>query len=852
MSRFLNWLRKCSWAKRTRAGAIRRPARGLGFHPALGPLEDRCLLSTYGVGTVTYQDPSSGAQCIYAFERGWDGYLHVNYWDGASWHWANQGAPSGTYVAGDPGVVTYRDATNHQRIYAFVLAGNGHLEVNYWDGAWHWADQGTPSGTTMLGTPGVITYVDGTGNQRIYAFAEGANGHLEVNYWQDGAWHWADQGTPSGALVNGSPGVITYMDGTGNQRIYAFAEGANGHLEVNYWGGFSWAWADQGWGFPQQSTQLVNNPGEDTTSQDTQSETSLLVAGSTVLVAYNDSEENAGASHFTGFSQSTNDGASFRDMGALPASANGDGGDPVLARNNASGATYLATLSFLGDNIQFFTSTNNGATFGAPVNSSPGIVGVDKPWLTVDNFTGPGQGTIYQTLTSFGSSTSIVLTRSTNGGTTWGPNGGVTLATGTVQGSNVVVGPDHSVYVFWLDQNSGTRILMRRSTDHGQTFGAAVTVATLKTTRVNGDLGLNGGFRTNAFPQAAVNPVTGSIYLVFNDQGQAAGDKADVYFTQSTNNGAAWSSPTRVNNDAGTNDQWMPALAVTPDGSRLFVTWYDRRLDAANSLIDRFGVIATISGSSVSFGANFRLTESSFPPVVGQDPAINPTYMGDYDQAAADNFYFYTTWGDNRLGDATHTHQPDVRFAAIPVTGFPFTGHMNPMRPALAPAAGKTEAPLASGSSEPGATAPTRAETRHLGGLAPFTLTAARTASADQQPVAQTPPRATPSALVPATIDWLFGMAQEGAGTFLAPAPGRDDHGRGEAQPVASGSAAGTGVAALDTLFFAPGARAQDDLTDGGRFWHGEDLRGDGRPLRSEELADLLFARAWEPLGSAN
>jgi hypothetical protein len=41
--------------------------------------------------------------------------------------------------------------------------------------------------------------------------------------------------------------------------------------------------------------------------------------------------------------------------------------------------------------------------------------------------------------------------------------------------------------------------------------------------------------------------------------------------------------------------------------------------------------------------------------------------MGDYDQAVADNDYFYTTWGDNRLADAFHANQPDVRFAKIPV-----------------------------------------------------------------------------------------------------------------------------------------------------------------------------------------
>jgi hypothetical protein len=37
--------------------------------------------------------------------------------------------------------------------------------------------------------------------------------------------------------------------------------------------------------------------------------------------------------------------------------------------------------------------------------------------------------------------------------------------------------------------------------------------------------------------------------------------------------------------------------------------------------------------------------------------------------ATADNNYFYTTWGDNRLSDAYFANQPDVRFAKIPVSG---------------------------------------------------------------------------------------------------------------------------------------------------------------------------------------
>ena len=119
----------------------------------------------------------------------------------------------------------------------------------------------------------------------------------------------------------------------------------------------------------------------------------------------------------------------------------------------------------------------------------------------------------------------------------------------------------------------------------------------------------------------------------------------------------------RVNSDPGTNDNWMPTLAVTPDGTGLFVGFYDRRRSATNNRIEYWGRTATISGSTVTFGCDFPISSSDFPVVVGVDPAINSVYMGDYDQAVADNNNFYVTWGDNRLGN------PDVRFALVPKAG---------------------------------------------------------------------------------------------------------------------------------------------------------------------------------------
>jgi hypothetical protein len=66
--------------------------------------------------------------------------------------------------------------------------------------------------------------------------------------------------------------------------------------------------------------------------------------------------------------------------------------------------------------------------------------------------------------------------------------------------------------------------------------------------------------------------------------------------------------------------------------------------------------------------------------------------MGDYDQAVADNNDFYTTWGDNRPGDAFHANQPDVRFAMVPVNwaGAP-AGASTALAAARAPVVGNAD-----------------------------------------------------------------------------------------------------------------------------------------------------------------
>jgi hypothetical protein len=417
-----------------------------------------------------------------------------------------------------------------------------------------------------------------------------------------------------------------------------------------------------------------NNAGSTGTAYFTQSETTVVAFGNTVLIGFNDSGSNAGGTNkFTGYSLSTDGGITFTDGGTLPTNANGDVGDPVLARNETNGRIFFATLQYSGSGIDVFHSDDNGTTWSQPVQGAPGKSGFqDKEWIAVDNFAGAGNGNVYHVVRDFGGGNGIYFFRSTDNGNTFGPNGGTLIASGN-QGAFVAVGPDHAVYAFWW---AGSSIMMRKSTDQGVTFGAPVTVASGLIGGTNGDLGLTGlrqgtttyaGFRSNEFPHAVVNPVNGDIYVTFANRG-AGGDKADVFLTQSSDGGLTFGPAIKINDDSTTTDQWQPTLAVTPDGGKLGLFYYSRQEDTTNNnLFKYYGRVASISGSTLTFQPSFAVSSVASLPEFGRDSVVNSVYMGDYNQAVATSNAFHVVWSDNRddLPNGLGRKDPNVYYQRI-------------------------------------------------------------------------------------------------------------------------------------------------------------------------------------------
>jgi hypothetical protein len=433
---------------------------------------------------------------------------------------------------------------------------------------------------------------------------------------------------------------------------------------------------------------LVNDPSKDSlASQDisTQSETAVASFGSTIVVAYNDSAGFLSDRSFMGFSRSTNGGASFIDRGHFPVPSTAfNFGDPGLVVNRL-GHFYASSISFdsarpsgFNDTIGIAKSTDGGATFGLPVYLPAAGVEPnsfqDKMFIAVDTTTRPTGGNVYVTFTSFPATPTgqfpIMFSRSTNGGASFSTPFQISSANTFNQGSEPVAGPSGEIYVAWLQLfgPGGTGIVVAKSTNGGLSFGAPVFVTPVLESGF-GSGNMSGNFRVNSFPRLDVNPRNGHVYVTYGGRSGVPGDSGDIFFTRSTNGGASWSAPIRINRDSGIKDQFFPDLAVNSEGViRIF--WYDKRHDPVNLRMTLF--TATSTNNGVSFGPNQQLITASFLPAAGYDPIVNPIYMGDYNDIKTglnilgrrtDDFLL--AWGDFRRRvttiDGVHQDQ-DVRF----------------------------------------------------------------------------------------------------------------------------------------------------------------------------------------------
>lgn len=247
--------------------------------------------------------------------------------------------------------------------------------------------------------------------------------------------------------------------------------------------------------------------------------------------------------------------------------------------------------------------------------TAPGIPFEDKPYIVADDTGGPYSGNLYVGWTHFTLKKSTILfSRSTDDGKTW--SAPITISTqpglprddtGAVEGFDAAIAPNGTICAVW---SNGTHIVLAISRDGGRHFlPSRDIISTAPSYFKPADVD-----RGDGFPQIAIDPRSGKLggplYVCWSDYRN--GD-IDVFVSTSRDHGRSWSPAVRVNTDPLHDgaDQFMQWAAVDPVTGDLYVVFYDRRSDPENQKATITLARSTDAGRTFE---NYAWTREGFDP----------------------------------------------------------------------------------------------------------------------------------------------------------------------------------------------------------------------------------------------
>ncbi len=344
-------------------------------------------------------------------------------------------------------------------------------------------------------------------------------------------------------------------------------------------------------------------------------------------------------------------GLSWRGIPSLSATL---GSDPAVAIDR-KGRFYIAHLTDrFRLNVDYSDNTGQSWT-GVRIASE-----ADKCHMWVDNApASPYEGRLYCAWSGLlGSlfSHELLFTSSADRGASWAP--AQVIARRDLNSNaavNLQTGPQGQVYAVWLlTDTAGTALGFTKSLDGGGSF-VPVTKA-VRGVNPLPVLGTSKDMRVNSFPSMTVDisggPRDGDVYVVWSNigaPGQTVDKDIDVYMIKSTDEGATWSEPVKVNQDpAGRGkQQFFPWIACDPVTGALGVIFYDDRNVSATAC----EVFVAVSLDGGDTWEDFKVSDVAFTPM----PISVRSYFGDYLGIAVHAGRVYPCWTDNRTGPTLAT-----------------------------------------------------------------------------------------------------------------------------------------------------------------------------------------------------
>ena len=325
------------------------------------------------------------------------------------------------------------------------------------------------------------------------------------------------------------------------------------------------------------------------------------------------------------------------------------------------GNLFLVYINASVNQINVILSTDGGVTFSAPVTAGTGSV--DQPSIAV------GNGSVWVDWNSGGSM--VARGAPVTGLGVWGPfNAQQTIPSASGSFGGIAVGPG---------PNGGKVIVTYQSPTGGQGpatiftnvdadglgaggFGARVTVTT---TNVGGfdfipaQSGRSIDAEAGLVWDATGGAFNNRIYLVYTEETAPENNDTEILVRTSTDDGATWSAPVRVNDDATTRSQFLPYIALDRLSGAVSVGFHDCRNDNGvpgpggtnmipNDDAEYYGTYSTDGG--VTWAPNVRLS-GGFSNAAA---AGNGVDYGDYVGQDLHAGKFYTMWADNANCDGTN------------------------------------------------------------------------------------------------------------------------------------------------------------------------------------------------------
>jgi hypothetical protein len=387
---------------------------------------------------------------------------------------------------------------------------------------------------------------------------------------------------------------------------------------------------------------------------DTQTEPDVVIdpARPNVITAVVQQGRNGpfGGSADPGYATSHNGGLTWTD-GNFPQLTTVVGGpfqlasDPVAAFG-PDGADYIQTIALDESDprsaVTVQRSTNGGLTFGKPslvVDDDSADIFNDKNWVAVDSSpASPYYGRVYSVWSRFittGSGASAVTTNpgavsfSDDHGKTWSPIHFTSPLTDEDEGLIPLIHKDGSITIVYdrfvpsaTDPNAGNDFeTAQTSYDGGVTWGKQVTIGQFLGSEVP-------GMRTGGLPAAAIDPVTGDMYAVWQDTRFNSAGLNDIAFSVSTDGGARWSAPRAVDPEVAGLDRFTPAVAAY--GGKVYVSYRTRGASGSAPTVTE-DLVASADGGA-TFGREHQVgpaSEIKWAAVSDESPPPVAFY-GDY------------------------------------------------------------------------------------------------------------------------------------------------------------------------------------------------------------------------------